>query len=147
MKILKTRDVKTPTRANPTDAGIDFFIPNDFVSKTLNHNEAVLIPAGVKVCIPEGHALIAFNKSGVATKKNLVIGACVIDEPYQGEVHIHVINVGKEPQILNAGDKITQFICLPINYVTVEEVKDEFELYSGLVSSRGEGGFGSTGTK
>ena len=71
----------------------------------------------------------------------------VIDEPYQGEVHIHVINVGKEPQTLNAGDKITQFICLPINYVNVEEVSDEFELYNGLVTTRGEGGFGSTGTK
>lgn len=145
MKILKIRDVKTPVRANNNDAGIDFFIPNDFGFKILMPNESILIPSGIKASIPQGHALIAFNKSGIATKKNLVVGACVIDESYQGEIHIHVINVGKEPQQLNSGEKIVQFVCLPINYTNIEEVEDETELYNGVVTSRGQGGFGSTG--
>lgn len=147
MKILRTRDVKLPVRANVTDAGMDFFVPNDFKSITLQPNESVLIPAGIKVNIPDGHALIAFNKSGVATKRGLIVGACVIDQSYQGELHLHLINVSNKPEIVNAGEKITQMVCLPINYVSIEEVKDEYELNSGLVSTRGDGGFGSTGTK
>lgn len=81
MKILKIRDVKTPTRANMYDAGIDFFIPNDYTGKTiLQPNESVLIPSGIKVNIPNGYMLTAFNKSGIASKQNLLVGACVIDE-------------------------------------------------------------------
>jgi len=147
MKVLRIGNVKLPTRANPKDAGMDFFVPNDFTSVTLQPNESVLIPSGIKVCVPEGHALIAFNKSGVSTKRNIIKGAEVIDEPYQGQIHIHLFNIGKEPQVINAGDKIIQLICLPVNYCTVEEVFDEVELYNGLITTRGEGGFGSTGTK
>lgn len=145
MKILKTRDVKTPLRANAFDAGIDFFIPNDYPTTTLLPNESILIPAGIKVDVPDGYALIAFNKSGVASKRGLIVGACVIDQTYQGEIHIHLINSSTDQQVLKAGEKIVQFICLPINYTKVEEVSNEDELYKGIISSRGEGGFGSTG--
>lgn len=147
LKILKIRDVKPPIRAHSNDAGIDFFIPNDFKKTILNPNESILIPSGIKVLIPKGYALIAFNKSSIASKKNLIVGACVIDESYQGEIYINLINIGKEPQVINPGDKIIQFICLPINYVKIEEVTNEFELYNGIVTTRGEGGFGSTGLK
>ena len=78
MKFTKTRDVKSPTRANSTDAGIDFFIPNDYEGTDLVPGESAFIPSGVKVNVPEGFALIAFNKSGVAVKKNLHVGACVV---------------------------------------------------------------------
>ena len=64
MKISKIRDVKTPTRANSTDAGIDFFIPNDYEGETeIFPGRSCLIPSGVKVNVPEGFALVAFNKS------------------------------------------------------------------------------------
>ena len=107
LKILKTRKVKTCMRAHSTDAGIDFFIPEDlseqaflekckvtgvtpryeltggvstsyYVSKiTLSPGQSVLIPSGIKMKIPHGYALIFFNKSGVASKKHLDVGACV----------------------------------------------------------------------
>ena len=70
MKILKVREVKTPSRAHSNDAGIDLFIPEDFLSQVLNPGQSVLIPSGIKARVPEGYALIAFNKSGIAAKKN-----------------------------------------------------------------------------
>ena len=85
MKVSRIRDVKMPQRANSNDAGIDFFVPNDYEGKWLGKNEGVLIPSGIRVNVPEGHALIAFNKSGVAVKRQLLGGACVVDEGYQGE--------------------------------------------------------------
>lgn len=145
MKITKIRDVKTPTRANSTDAGIDFFIPNDHVFSYLKPGASVLIPSGVKVNVPEGYALIAFNKSGVAVKKNLHVGACVVDHGYQGEVHINLTNVGSEDRTLEAGDKIVQFVLLPLGPPEIELV-EENNLYESN-SSRGDGGFGSSGTK
>jgi len=146
MKITKIKDVKTPTRANTTDAGVDFFIPNDYNGKTdLSPGESCFIPSGIKVNVPEGYALIAFNKSGVATKKGLHVGACVVDCGYQGELHINLTNVSAEYQTIAAGDKIVQFVLLPLGDPTIELV-EENNLYES-VSTRGEGGFGSSGTK
>ncbi len=146
MKITKIKDVKTPTRANTTDAGVDFFIPNDYNGKTdLSPGESCFIPSGIKVNVPEGYALIAFNKSGVATKKGLHVGACVVDCGYQGELHINLTNVSAEYQTIAAGDKIVQFVLLPLGDPTIELV-EENNLYESI-STRGEGGFGSSGTK
>ena len=146
MKITKIKDVKTPTRANSTDAGVDFFIPNDYSGKTeLSPGESCFIPSGIKVNVPEGYALIAFNKSGVATKKGLHVGACVVDCGYQGELHINLTNVSAEDQTIAAGDKIVQFVLLPLGDPSIELV-EENNLYEA-VSTRGEGGFGSSGTK
>ena len=147
MKFLKVRDVKSPNRGTSSSAGIDFFVPNDFQEITLQPNQSTLIPSGLKVNIPNDHVLIAFNKSGVATKKNLQVGASVVDEDYQGEIHIHLTNVGTSPQTISAGDKIIQFLLLPIVYEGVELVETEEELYGGVQTERGDGGFGSTGVK
>ena len=147
MKIFKVREVKTPSRAHSNDAGIDLYVPQDFLAQVLNPGQSVLIPSGIKARVPEGFALIAFNKSGVAAKKNLLVGACVIDESYQGEIHIDIKNVGSTAQVINPGDKIIQLLCIEMNYVTVEEAESEEELFGDLVSERGDGGFGSTGTK
>ena len=144
LKFSKIRKVKSPLRANPTDAGIDFFIPEDFGPKLIHPSECVLIPSGIKANVPKGHALIAFNKSGVASKKCLDKMAEVVDETYQGEIHINIINNGSNVQELNPGDKIIQFILIPVSYAVPTECKLE-DLYEEK-SSRGEGGFGSTGT-
>jgi len=162
MKYTKIRDVKSPTRGTSQSAGIDFYVPNDF-----NHNYPLsippggraLIPSGIKVNVPTGFALIAFNKSGVASKTGLIVGACVVDEDYQGEIHLNVINTTQPFEIydadghystdsgyvtINPGEKLVQFILLPVNYEIPVEVAID-ELYEES-SERGEGGFGSTGT-
>lgn len=147
MKFLKTREVKSPNRGSELSAGIDFFVPNDFRQVTLQPGMDVLIPSGIKVKLPEGYALVANNKSGVATKKQLVCGAAVVDEDYQGEMHLHLINVGQYQQTISPGDKIIQFLLEKQNYIMPQEVSTIEELFGGETTVRGEGGFGSTGTK
>jgi dUTP pyrophosphatase len=146
MKFLKIRDVKNPTRGTAKSAGIDLYVPNDFEYRTLAPGESVLIPAGLKVNIPENYAFIAFNKSGVSTKKHLVVGACVIDEDYQGEIHIHIFNHSNRDSVtINPGEKIIQCVLVPVKYASIEMVESEEELWNGEITERGEGGFGSTG--
>ncbi len=147
MKITKIRDVKTPTRGTSKSAGLDFFIPNDFKTVELGWGESVNIPSGIKVNVPEGFALVVHNKSGIALNKGLQVGACVIDEDYQGEVHIHVTKVkyGNDVAVLEAGAKLVQMLLIPVMYADIEVVDIE-DLYTD-VTERGEGGFGSTGLK
>lgn len=106
MKYTKVKDVKDPVRAHYTDAGIDFFVPNDFEGVVLKPGEDVLIDSGIKVLIPEGYALIFKEKSGIATKRKLTIGAAVVDSSYRGVVHFHLFNNGTTNQTILAGDKI-----------------------------------------
>ena len=144
LRISKIKDVKTPERTGH-NAGFDFFVPEDEYVRTLEPHESVLIPSGIKVRLPEGHALIAFNKSGIASKHKLQIGACVIDENYMGEVHLNLINVGNNIVHIKPGMKLAQFILLPVNYAKIE-VLPENELYQNFYEDeRGENGFGSTG--
>lgn len=143
MKFCKVRDVKSPQRSHETDAGIDFFIPNDFEQTQIFAHDSINIPSGIKVKIPHGYALIAFNKSGIATKLGLDVGANVVDEGYQGEIHLHLFNTTDHFVKLEKGQKIVQFILVPVNYEMLEEVSEE-ELFDSK-SERGENGFGSTG--
>lgn len=172
MKFTKIRQVPSPNRGTSQSAGIDFFIPFDTnciknqesSEVSVYHSEdnrlygkefkiyippgqSVLLGSGIRVNVPTGFALIGFNKSGVAVKKNLVLGACVIDEDYEGEIHFDLKNIGSETITIESGDKIAQFILLPVNYSEPEEVENADILYENSQSERGEGGFGSTGTK
>lgn len=141
MKIKLVKKVKAPNRGTSKSAGLDFFVPDDFVATKIWPGKAILIPSGVKAQVPEGYALIAFNKSGVATKEGLIVGACVVDEDYEGEIHIHMINVGDKVVDILPGQKLTQFILLQINYQNAEIVNE----LPKRESERGSGGFGSTG--
>lgn len=143
MKISKIRQVKTPNRGTPESAGLDFFVPSDFEEITISPGEDVFVPSGIKANVPSGFALIAFNKSGVALRKKLSIGACVVDEDYQGEIHLHLFNFGKEEVNVMPGEKLVQMVLVPVSYDTVEVVSEE-KLYE-TSTERGSGGFGSTG--
>ena len=147
MKLAKIRNVKTPTRGTIGSAGIDFYVPDDYPSNlcTIEPGDRFFIPSGIKANVPEGFALIAMNKSGVAMKKGLMVGACVVDSDYQGEIHLHLINASNNSVSIEPGDKLTQFLLVPVNHCSVElvDVDDLFD----EESSRGSGGFGSTGIK
>jgi dUTPase len=99
IKFLKTRDVKSPTRAHQNDAGIDFYVPEftpEFVDLLKQKNPdinisdfSIILEPGQRILIPSGiycqmedknRCLIAANKSGVATKMGLIVGACVDGE-------------------------------------------------------------------
>ena len=81
---------------------------------------------------------------GWPQEKKLKVGACVIDEDYQGEIHLHVHNIGKEVVMIEPGMKLVQMILIPVLYDSIEEVSSIDELYE-VETERGEGGFGSTG--
>jgi len=142
MKISKTKDVKTPTRGTSKSAGLDFYVPNEFESTTVKPGQAVRVGSGIRAEVPTGCALIAFNKSGIALS-GLQVGACVVDEDYQGEINLHLFNVSDKDIIVNPGQKLTQFILLNVNYPEVEVVDDS--VLHIIMTERGAGAFSSTG--
>ena len=163
MKLAKIRNVKSPVRGTGKAAGIECFVPNFGSNKgfIVNPGTDVLIPSGIKMEIPEGYMLMAADKSGVVTSKwaciianrkpkpeafesIVILGAKIVDEDYQGEIHIHLVNVGKAKVHIKPGMKIAQFILVPVSYEGLEEVS-ESELFSRS-SERGNGALGSTGS-
>jgi dUTPase len=105
------------------------------------------IPSGVYCQMEEpGRALIAHNKSGVASSLGLIYGAQVVDFEYQGEIHINVINTSSKVVRIYAGQKLMQFLEIPIFTSAIEEVDSLQNLYKGA-TSRADGGFGSTDKK
>lgn len=162
MKFSKVRDVKSPTRGTGKAAGIDFFVPNFEKDLVIYPHSDLLIPSGIKMEIPEGFMLMGADKSGIVTTKYacleagltpkkeafssvVAIGAKIVDEDYQGEIHIHLVNVGNDTITIKPGMKIAQFILVPVSYEELEEVP-EAELFSRS-SERGKGAFGSTGSR
>lgn len=149
LRFSKVRDVKDPVRGTEQSAGIDFFVPNDLELIKVYPGCQINIPSGIHLDLIgsglEDYALIFFNKSGIATKRDLQVGACVVDADYQGEVHLNVMNVGKQIRIIMPGDKIVQGILLPVEYDMTEEIPFA-DLYD-RTTQRGDGGFGSTGEK
>ena len=176
IEFTKIREVKSPSRANKHDAGIDFYIPelsdnfyNDLIEKNKHNNVSykididsaggeilymyiaphsqINIPSGIKVNIIDKNTYLeAQNKSGVATKYRLVVGAAVVDADYQGEIHLNLINTSDEEVILFAGQKIVQFIHK--EYIDTDFLEISNEEYDMIdKSDRGTGGFGSSGKK
>jgi dUTP pyrophosphatase len=85
------------------------------------------------------------NKSGVASKKNLDVMACVVDHGYEGEVHLNLINNGQRDVIIEPGAKLVQGVLLPIALDAPIETAVE-DMWQDIKSNRGAGGFGSTGS-
>lgn len=144
MLFTKIKDVKTPARGTSESAGIDFFVPNDHPETLLSPGKSVNIPSGIKMVLEPGTAGIFFNKSGVGVK-GLIVGACVVDSDYRGEVHLNIHNISDVAQVIKPGQKITQMLIVPVNLDTVTEMSPEdYEGYN--TTQRGSGGFGSTGS-
>ena len=96
IKISKVReDVKIPTRAHSGDAGMDIYYNPENKSEwvSLRPNESYVLQTGVKVEVPENHMLQIMNKSGIASKNKLVVGACVVDHGYDGELFVNLHNI------------------------------------------------------
>jgi dUTP pyrophosphatase len=144
MKIYKCRKVQTPTRGTERSAGIDFYMPDGDNETVIHPHSDVLIPSGIYAEIPKGYMLIFADKSSICTKKKLFIGAKVIDEDYQGEIHIHLINWSNDYVKITPNQKIAQAILVPVNYESVSEYMSKDLLWNGQKTERGTGGFGST---
>ena len=135
-----------PRRANPSDAGMDLaFSPEDGNAIIINPGESVICGTGLKFGVPHGYMLQVMNRSSIAAKRSLVVGAHVVDAGYNGEVFINLHNIGTEAQTVEPGTRIAQGVLIPV--VCANPVEYEFdELYSRVRvdSQRGEGALGST---
>jgi dUTP pyrophosphatase len=143
-------DVKPPERANPSDAGLDvFFSPDDAAVNAVKIpvGGSVILATGLRFGIPHGYMLQAMNRSGVAAKRSLVVGAHVIDSGYDGEVFINLHNIGTERQVVKSGDKIAQLVMIPVVPFRALETNtgNLYDWYPITISGRGDGALGSTG--
>ena len=148
IEYTKTReDAHSPQRANPSDAGLDvFYSPIDqYEIIPVHPNETALVPTGLRFGVPHGYMLEVKNRSSVAAKLNLLVGACVIDSGYDGEVFINVHNVGRETRVIQSGDKIAQLVMMPVvHFQPQENTEGTLYDYPKTISNRGTGALGST---
>ena len=129
-----------PERAHPEDAGYDL---RSAVDVEVGPGERAMVPTGLAVAIPDGHAGLVLPRSGLASRHGLTLANApgLIDAGYRGEVICAVVNLDREHAVrIGRGDRIAQLVI-----VAVAEPEPAFvdELPPSL---RGEGGFGSTGT-
>ena len=140
-------NVHPPSRANPSDAGLDIhFSPPDNQPITIEPGDRAILPTGLRFGIPHGYMLEVKNRSGLASKRSLVVGACVIDSGYDGEVFINLHNIGTETQVVEAATKIAHLVMVPVvHFRAIETGRDNlYDWYPITISDRGDGGFGST---
>jgi len=129
-----------PERAHPQDAGLDL---RSAVDVEVGPGERAMVPTGIAVAIPDGYAAFVLPRSGLASAHGLTMANApgLIDAGYRGEVICAVVNLDRnEPVKIARGDRIAQLVVVAVpdlDPVWVDELPS---------STRGEGGFGSTGT-
>ena len=89
--------------------------------------------------IPEGYVGLCWDKSGLSMKNGIKVLAGVIDAGFRGELVMGVINLGKEEYTFEKGHKVMQMLVQPVEIVDIKEAEELSD------TSRGLGGFGSTG--
>jgi len=140
LRIAKLKPEATPpTRAHPGDAGLDLYACE---AAHIGPGERWSVGTGVAVEIPEGHAGLVLPRSGLAMKHGiaLVNAPGLIDAGYRGEIRVLLLNTDPaETFRVEAGDRIAQLVIAPIALAEPVEVEELAR------SSRGDGGFGSSG--
>jgi dUTP pyrophosphatase len=130
-----------PDAHHPGDAGLDL---RSTVSVKVGPGERAMVPTGVAVAIPEGHAGLVLPRSGLASKQGLTLANApgLIDAGYRGELICAVVNLDPlDTVVIEPGDRIAQLIVIAIPAVAPAWVEALPE------TTRGEGGFGSTGIR
>lgn len=146
VKVLDKRlgnEIPMPHYGTEGSAGLDL---RACLEETLilEPGETKLIPTGMSIYIEDnGLAAMILPRSGLGHKHGIVLGNLVglIDSDYQGELMVSCWNRGNTPFTMEVGERIAQLVIVPV-------VQAEFDLVSEFeATDRGEGGFGSTGTK
>lgn len=133
-------NAQLPTYGSEEAAGADLYACLE-APITIEAGDTAFIPTGIAMEIPKGCAGLIYARSSLGTKRSLApankVG--VIDSDYRGEISVALYNHGHHAQVVSPGERIAQLIITPIltpNYVEVANLSD---------TSRGSGGFGSTG--
>ncbi len=143
LPIKKLNDkARIPTYGTEFSAGADLYALLD-APITIKPNETAMIKTGLSMEIPENYAGFIYPRSGMSVKRGLApankVG--VIDSDYRGEIMVALLNHSNVPQTVEDGERIAQIIIAPYihaDFVIADELQE---------TVRGEGGFGSTGTK
>lgn len=129
-----------PTYGSSGAAGADLYACLE-EAVTILPGETAWIPTGIALEVPAGCAGLVYARSSLGVKRGLApankVG--VIDSDYRGEIRVVLLNHGKEPQTILSGERVAQFIITPVLTPAYEEVLELSD------TSRGTGGFGSTG--
>lgn len=134
-------DAMLPEQAHPGDAGFDL---RSAVDVEVGPGERAMVPTGLAVAIPDGFAGLVLPRSGLASRHGLTMANApgLVDAGYRGEVICAVVNLDRsEPVRISRGDRIAQLVIIAVPDVRSALV-DELP-----PSTRGEAGFGSTGTR
>ncbi len=129
-----------PARAHAGDAGLDLCSTIDV---EVLPGERAMVPTGLSVAIPDGQAGLVLPRSGLASRQGLTLANApgLIDSGYRGEITCAVVNLDRDQAVkIKRGDRIAQLVVVALSQILPSWV-DELP-----PSSRGEGGFGSTGT-
>ncbi|MDJ0904054.1 MAG: dUTP diphosphatase [Xenococcus sp. MO_188.B8] len=141
IQILKLDESATiPQYSHPGDAGLDLF---SIAEQTILPGEAKLIHTGIAIALPPGTEAQIRPRSGLALKHSITVlnSPGTIDAGYRGEIGVILINHGKNPFQVVSGMKIAQMVIASV-------IKAEIETAENLsTTSRGSGGFGSTGVE
>lgn len=140
VKIVNISSNPLPEYKTSGSSGMDLLSNNEEVI-TIQPMERQLIPTGLFLEIPMGYEGQVRARSGLSIKNGITLVNCVgtIDSDYRGELKIPIINLGDQPFEIKKGDRIAQLIVTKYEHVIWEDTKEIEE------SSRGHGGFGSTG--
>jgi dUTP pyrophosphatase len=112
---------------------------------TIKPGQSVVLETGLRVLFDRGYVMEVKNRSGIASKKSLLVGAHIIDHTYRGEIFVNLHNVSDKEQYIQAGDRIAQFIVYKVENCVFESI--DKNIYDNNTTERGDGGFGSTGLK
>jgi dUTP pyrophosphatase len=139
LKVRRLRpSARVPSRASTGAAGLDLCAD---ASLTIAPGAFALVPTGLAIALPPGTEGQVRPRSGLAAKHGVTVlnAPGTIDEDYRGEVKVVLVNHGAEPFAIQPGDRIAQLVIAKV------EKPDVIEVSSLDDTSRGEGGFGSTG--
>ena len=140
VRLPHAQNLPLPAYATPESAGCDLLAAIDG-EITLSPLQRALIPTGLKMMLPDGFEAQVRPRSGLALKHGITVlnTPGTIDADYRGEVGVILINFGQENFTVTRGMRIAQMIIAPVTQTQWQEVTE----LNG--TSRGEGGFGSTG--
>lgn len=142
VKIVNSSRYGAPSYSTPLSAGMDLRadLAEPVVLKPL---QRLLVPTGLRIELPESYEAQIRPRSGLAIKHgiSLVNTPGTVDADYRGEIKVILVNLSSEDFTVNPGERIAQMVVARHERVEWEEVEELAE------SSRGEGGFGSTGRK
>lgn len=137
VKKLKS-DAKLPAYAYPGDAGLDLYSIEKIIVPAGSRRA---IPTGLAFEIPSGYVGLVWAKSGLAFNQGLTTMSGVLDAGYRGELALSIFNTTSEDYCIEKGDKVAQLLIQPVIEAQITETEELSD------SSRGTGGFGSTGKK